>query len=319
MMNSSQGPQTPSPNSLAHALALYEKARALSTYVKPLDDTTAKNIVETANDAIREFGNTNQEKKVALRRMIKEAEEVLPPATIAELRKRAEEKAIKTLHPKGARLRKFFYAVIVLLLLGVPTVLSLKQFLKSPDDSVYIAPTPTSASPVKTPPEFKSTPTPTPTPPTAEQGAGEATGTRPTPEPAGLGVMNRTAQWVRLGYNVDWRVTGITTRPKATRLDIEVRNTHTQNDEDFFAFTDHPLVIIDGKGGFHKMLWTSEAPEGVRQENKRWFLQAGRVIRVTVDFTPLDPDTETGQVVYETDNRAEPAKFSLDIVRGVAR
>lgn len=48
---------------LENAKELYEKARALRQYVKPLCEHVATIIIVSAEDAIKEFGNTNQEKE----------------------------------------------------------------------------------------------------------------------------------------------------------------------------------------------------------------------------------------------------------------
>src|SRR5437588_10037234 len=85
-----------------HAITLYEKVRALMQ--STLDENNARIIAESADDAINEFGNTNQEKKVELRKWKAQAELVLPPSTIEELRKRAEGQLLKKSYPKNVRL-----------------------------------------------------------------------------------------------------------------------------------------------------------------------------------------------------------------------
>lgn len=320
-MNSPRDPQTPTPNELAHAHALYEKARALSTHATPLDAATAERIVVTARDAIKEFGSTNQEKKIELQKMIDAAEDVLPAATIAQLKMRAEGKIIKTLHPKGRRLRKLFYALVALLVVFVPAAMFLRQIFKGQDATVHTSPRPTpvppdatpaqvvhTATPAQSPQPFEPSPTPSPTPATTT----DAPRTDPTPfAPVGAPVRNLVGQWSEIRYTMEWRVASVQPLVKGTRLYVEVRNTHERNESYFYAFASFPLVLIDGNGGFHKMLQTSEAPEGVRDENKRWYLQAGRRILVAVDFEPLDAGNSTGHIVYGKENRAEPAKFSL--------
>lgn len=110
---------------------LYEKARALSRYVKPLDANTAKIIIETANDAIKEFGNTNQEKKVELKRMVEEAGKVLPPATFKELTDRAEGQLLRKTYPKSHTSRNVILLVVLLFtLVGSASIWSTLKYLR---------------------------------------------------------------------------------------------------------------------------------------------------------------------------------------------
>lgn len=110
---------------------LYEKARALSRYVKPLEASIAKIIIETANDAIKEFGNTNQEKKVELKRMIEEAGMVLPPATFKELTERAEGQLLRKTHPKSHTSRSvILWAVLLFTLIGSATIWTAVKYLR---------------------------------------------------------------------------------------------------------------------------------------------------------------------------------------------
>src|SRR5438105_3767313 len=61
---------------------LYEEVKTLVESYEPLDLDKAKLLIEKADDAIKEFGNTNQERKVQLRKWKAQAELVLPPSTI---------------------------------------------------------------------------------------------------------------------------------------------------------------------------------------------------------------------------------------------
>ncbi|HEY0173217.1 MAG TPA: hypothetical protein VGB98_19565 [Pyrinomonadaceae bacterium] len=317
-MSSPRDPQTPTPNELAHAHALYKKARSLSTHGTPLDAVTAERIVMTARDAIKEFGSTNQEKKIELEKMIKVAEEVLPPPTIAELKMRAEGTIIRTLHPKGRRLRKFVYASVAILIVFVPAAMFLRQAFKGQDAPVHAGPTPKPAPPDATPTQvvYTATPAPTPTPPSEPSPTPDRATDEPRTDaepfaPVGPPVRNLVGQWSEVRYTMEWRVASVQPLVKGTRLYVEVRNTHEKNESFFYAFDSFPLVLIDGNGGFHKMLQTSEAPEGVRVADKRWYLQAGRRILVAVDFEPLDAGNSNGHIVYGKQNSADPAKFSL--------
>jgi hypothetical protein len=76
--------------SIAHANELYDRIKELSRHWNSVDDDIARRIIELADDAIKEFGSTNQDKKVELRKIRIEAERILPPATFEELKKRGE-------------------------------------------------------------------------------------------------------------------------------------------------------------------------------------------------------------------------------------
>lgn len=297
----------------------------MSAQTRPLDVKTAKLIVETARDAIKEFGQTNQAKKVELQEIIEKAEDVLPPATVDELRKKYEGKVFRTIHPKGPRLRKFFYLMVALLVLLTPAAVYLRQVYKGTGGETYKPPTPTPTRPAETPPVVVHTPTTTQTRAASEPNPAPSTTSSPSPpatrestppdDPnfatAGPPVSNSLKQWANLRYQVNWRITSVQPLAKATRLYIEVINTHERNESYFYSFADFPLVVIDGDGGYHEMLQVGESPEDVRVSNKRWYLQAGRRIQVAVDFAPLRAGKSTGHVIYEKQNSADPAKFSI--------
>jgi len=97
---------------LVHANELYQKVKRLIHETKSLDEKTATLIVELADDAIKEFGNTNQEKKVELRQIRTRAESVLPPETLEELRKRAEGRYLRSFYPKSPVLRWLLLGII---------------------------------------------------------------------------------------------------------------------------------------------------------------------------------------------------------------
>jgi len=105
-------------NGLAHAEQLYERVKSLTEGGVPSDESTASIIVELVDDAVKEFGSTNQDKKVELRRIKEEAEQVLPPKTVDELRKRAEGQILKRTFPRNRTLRN-----VVLLIIGSGTIL----------------------------------------------------------------------------------------------------------------------------------------------------------------------------------------------------
>lgn len=102
----------PEPEKIKHALELYEKARSLHRHAQPLDERLARMVIESANDAIEEFGSTNQDKKVELRRIAEEAVRVLPPATFEDMRKRAEGEILQKAYPRTHVRRNVFIAVV---------------------------------------------------------------------------------------------------------------------------------------------------------------------------------------------------------------
>jgi hypothetical protein len=110
---------------------LYLKVKGLFENTNFLDKTAAKLIIELADDAIKEFGNTNQDKKVELRSIKEKAEEVLPPKTVKELRERAEGIALGRGYPKNKLIRNWIYAIIIILII-ISSLIALKAtFLDS--------------------------------------------------------------------------------------------------------------------------------------------------------------------------------------------
>jgi hypothetical protein len=107
----------PEPKNIKHALELYEKARALHRHAQPLDERLARMIIESANDAVQEFGSTNQEKKVELRRIAEEAGKVLPPASFEDMRKRAEGEILQRAYPRTHVWRNVFIGIVVVIVL----------------------------------------------------------------------------------------------------------------------------------------------------------------------------------------------------------
>jgi len=97
---------------------LYRRIMDLRQDKAPLDETNATLIIELIDDAIHEYGNTNQERKVTLRQLRKECEQVLPPATIEELKRRAEGHFLKKAYPKNQAVRFLVYAVILVVIAG---------------------------------------------------------------------------------------------------------------------------------------------------------------------------------------------------------
>src|SRR5919205_483430 len=139
-----------------NAEQLYNKVRELIRHTEPLDEYTARVIVESADDAIKEFGETNQEKKVELRQWKSQAELSLSPATIEELRKRTEGQFLKSIYPKkSVAWRRVLFVTVVLTVL-IPAALTLRQSLSARSDTAQTEPSatplPTSALPAPTSP-----------------------------------------------------------------------------------------------------------------------------------------------------------------------
>jgi hypothetical protein len=113
---------------LTYAEQLFEEVKELAGTDSALDVETAKLLIEKADDALKEFGSTSQEKKVELRKWKAQAELVLPPITIEELRKRAEGQLLKKSYPKNAQLRQALLAVMALVVV-IGTLISVKRFI----------------------------------------------------------------------------------------------------------------------------------------------------------------------------------------------
>jgi hypothetical protein len=132
------------------------------------------------------------------------------------------------------------------------------------------------------------------------------------PKPASSGfIANSKDGWKHL-FNVNqWRITEVQPEEKSTRFRIEIKNTEGQMEEPFFSFNTSPLVVIDERGGFYKMLSSSAAPDGVKEIGDMWYLQAQRVITVTLIFAPLAKGSTSGHIQYRDNNQAVPAEFSF--------
>jgi hypothetical protein len=158
------GASTSNNTELISAEQLYDKVKGLTQNTKPLDEYTARIIVESADDAIKGFGNTNQEKKVELRGWKAKAELALSPATIEELRKRTEGQILKGIYPKKSAVLRNAIFVVVALTFIIPSMLALRQFLSVRSDATITEPSPT---PLPTPslaPLVMPSPTVQPTP-----------------------------------------------------------------------------------------------------------------------------------------------------------
>jgi hypothetical protein len=97
---------------------LYQRVKDLTAGGIPTDETAAGLIVELIDDAIKEFGSTNQDKKIELRIIKEQIQEILPPKTVDELRKRAEGHILKRTFPRNR-----IACNVVLLIVGSTAIL----------------------------------------------------------------------------------------------------------------------------------------------------------------------------------------------------
>jgi hypothetical protein len=72
-----------------HALRLYEEVTA-QIKKSSLEESEIRVLIEKADDAIKEFGSSNQDKKAELRRIKEQLQRSLPPLSFADARTRVE-------------------------------------------------------------------------------------------------------------------------------------------------------------------------------------------------------------------------------------
>ena len=106
-------------NNQEYASELYDSVIALYKDRDKLTEETAAELIELADDAIAEFGTSNHRKKVELKRIKKDVEQLLPPTTIEELRKRAEEYVLKAYPRRRVRQRILLVATLVVVIAGL--------------------------------------------------------------------------------------------------------------------------------------------------------------------------------------------------------
>lgn len=128
-MNQPSQNLSPTEASIAHANELYEQVKKLTQDWNNVDDDGARKVIELAEDAIKEFGSTNQDKKVELRKIRAEAEKRLPPGTFEELKKRGESHLLQK-YLKNKQLRKYL-PVIVIFFIVVPFFGSVIEFIQT--------------------------------------------------------------------------------------------------------------------------------------------------------------------------------------------
>jgi hypothetical protein len=109
-------PKDAEKESARRAEALFEEAKALTKDgLKNADQ--AKLLIEKAEDAIKEFGNTNQDKKLELKKWKEMAALVIPPSTLEDLKKRSEGEFLSKVYPKSPALRNTLFGIVILILI----------------------------------------------------------------------------------------------------------------------------------------------------------------------------------------------------------
>lgn len=131
---------------------LYDKVVDLCRDWDAVDETKAQLITEYASDALKAFGDTNQEKKVALKEILQRAEQLISPDSMDSFKKRSERVVLKGIYPRNKNLRRTFLIVIGLFWLvafSIPGLIYLRNFIKpSPPDNSNAAQPKTPQEPV---------------------------------------------------------------------------------------------------------------------------------------------------------------------------
>ena len=116
-------------DTLAHAEQLYLQVKSLNA--KPVNENTANLIILLVDDAIKEFGTTNHDKRVELKRIKEEAEEVLPPKKFQALRQRAEGLILKNVWPRKKPARKALLIIVGVGVLGTSIFYAIEKLIHS--------------------------------------------------------------------------------------------------------------------------------------------------------------------------------------------
>jgi hypothetical protein len=127
--------QPPSqPENLSRAFELYWQAKGLSQFVNSPDRQTAQALIRVADDAIKEFGNTNQDKKIELERIKEEAEDAVPAKDFKEFKSRVERYILRKITPRNPKFRSMLLIIFSLALL-VPTSIPYWDYFQTPPES----------------------------------------------------------------------------------------------------------------------------------------------------------------------------------------
>jgi hypothetical protein len=122
---------------------------------------------------------------------------------------------------------------------------------------------------------------------------------------------------------VQWAVDKVERTADATRVTIKVINLSTDQDCQFIAFTDNPLVIMGDDRELYAMTARPiKMPKGVREtnlnivgnstNNNYWVFQGGRTLSLEVEFERMPDGVAGGHVQYlKPVAGAVPLLFSL--------
>lgn len=103
---------------LDRATQLYETVKVLSQDLRSADIAKAYLVIEYAEDAIKAFGDTNQDKKVELGGIIKSTQEIIPPNTFRDLNTTVQSKLLKLVYPKNPKLRNILFVVVAIVIIA---------------------------------------------------------------------------------------------------------------------------------------------------------------------------------------------------------
>jgi hypothetical protein len=260
-MASQTPPSAPQPPS--RALELYWQATGLSLYVKPLDQRTARALIRVAGDAIKEFGNTNQDKIIELERFIGEAKKAVPPEGAKELFGRAESYIIEKTFPKNPILRAALLLILGLILL-LPTGLSAWLYLR-PTPSKIGSPVVNDPSviddPLKILGEWSYKTTFRDKKPKAPDGKEIETVE---------GINSIEIKHDRIGYSMSGSRTHYTTvgsnAPVKYPEAFNIKLSRISYEDDFKTFYFHFVVSRDGRRGFAEMFLDRRTPSKIPGE-----------------------------------------------------
>jgi hypothetical protein len=125
--------------------------------------------------------------------------------------------------------------------------------------------------------------------------------------------------WVSMGPKYQrhipaWRVSSVDRQPDKVTLAVEITCERDDGGDCYFPpFNRSPLVLIDSTGRYYPMLKAGDLPSDVRHDRDGMaIISGGRTVGVRVDFAPLSAGAAFGQVYYRDNNRAEPARFSIN-------
>jgi len=97
---------------------LYNEVLNSYQHLGDLDEKRAAEVIESIDDALSEFGTTNQNKKAELKRIRRDVEAVLPPATVEDLKKRAQAYLLAKGFPRRQWLQRLLLIAVGLAVLS---------------------------------------------------------------------------------------------------------------------------------------------------------------------------------------------------------